>query len=99
MITRTSSTVDVSDEVHTGATSLCLASRKRFQACIVYRRRLSDLRDSGQGDRGHEEEAFTAGQNIGILKQAGAAVAVAGLCRKNGISGATFYTWRGKLVR
>jgi putative transposase len=39
---------------------------------------------------------FTEEQIIGILKQAGAGIAVAELCRQNAISDATFYKWRSK---
>ena len=39
---------------------------------------------------------FTQEQIIGVLKEHQAGVAVADLCRKHGISDATFYTWRSK---
>ena len=39
---------------------------------------------------------FTREQVIGVLKEHQAGAAVADLCRKHGISDATFYTWRSK---
>ncbi len=39
---------------------------------------------------------FTQEQVIGVLKEHQARAAVADLCRKHGISDATFYTWRSK---
>ena len=39
---------------------------------------------------------FTEDQIIGILKAHEAGVSVADLCRKHGVSDATFYTWRKK---
>jgi len=39
---------------------------------------------------------FTESQIIAILKEAEAGVAAAELCRKHGISDATFYNWRNK---
>ena len=39
---------------------------------------------------------FTEEQIIGILKEHEAGVAVADLCRKHGISSATFYKWKAK---
>ena len=39
---------------------------------------------------------FTEEQNIGILKQAKAGMKIVHLCRKHGISDATFNTWRTK---
>lgn len=39
---------------------------------------------------------FTQAQIIGLLKEHQAGVAAADLCRKHGISDATFYTWRSK---
>lgn len=40
---------------------------------------------------------FTEGQIIGILKQHQAGLGAKELCRKHGISDATFYKWRSKL--
>jgi putative transposase len=37
---------------------------------------------------------FSDDQIIGILKEHAAGIAVADICRKHGISDATFYTWR-----
>ena len=37
---------------------------------------------------------FTEDQIIGILKEHEAGISVADLCRKHGISDATFYNWR-----
>jgi putative transposase len=39
---------------------------------------------------------FSEEQIIGILKEHQAGLAVAEICRRNGISDATFYTWRSK---
>ena len=39
---------------------------------------------------------FTEEQIIGVLKEHQAGLSAAELCRKHGISDATFYTWRKK---
>jgi putative transposase len=39
---------------------------------------------------------FTEEQIIGILREHEAGVATADVCRKHGISGATFYKWKAK---
>jgi putative transposase len=39
---------------------------------------------------------FSEEQIIGILKEAESGVKAAELCRRHGISDATFYTWRSK---
>ncbi len=39
---------------------------------------------------------FTEEQIIGVLKEHQAGLSAAELCRKHGISDATFYTWRSK---
>jgi len=39
---------------------------------------------------------FNEEQIIGVLKEAEAGAKVSELCRKHGISDATFYTWRSK---
>ena len=39
---------------------------------------------------------FTEEQIIAVLKEAQAGLPVAEVCRKHGISDATFYTWRSK---
>ena len=39
---------------------------------------------------------FTEEQIIGVLKEHQAGMSAADLCRKHGISDATFYTWRSK---
>lgn len=39
---------------------------------------------------------FTEQQIVGVLKEAEAGVAVRELCRKHGISDATFYNWKAK---
>ena len=39
---------------------------------------------------------FTQEQVIAVLKEHQAGAAVSDLCRKHGISDATFYTWRSK---
>lgn len=43
-----------------------------------------------------KKSRFTDGHIFAILKQAEAGVAVPALCRKHGISSATFYRWRSK---
>jgi putative transposase len=39
---------------------------------------------------------FSEDQILNVLKEHQAGIAVAELCRKHGISDATFYTWRSK---
>ena len=39
---------------------------------------------------------FTQEQVIGVLKEHQAGASASDLCRKHGISDATFYTWRSK---
>lgn len=39
---------------------------------------------------------FTEQQIVGVLKEAEAGVAVKELCRKHGISDATYYNWKAK---
>ncbi len=39
---------------------------------------------------------FSEEQIIGVLKEAEAGAKVSELCRRHGISDATFYTWRSK---
>jgi putative transposase len=39
---------------------------------------------------------FTEQQIVGVLKEAEVGVAVKELCRKHGISDATFYNWKAK---
>jgi putative transposase len=39
---------------------------------------------------------FTEEQIIGILREQEAGVATADVCRRHGISGATFYKWKAK---
>lgn len=39
---------------------------------------------------------FSDDQIIGILKEHAAGIAVSDICRKHGISDATFYTWRSR---
>lgn len=43
-----------------------------------------------------KRKRFSEEQIVGVLKEAEAGVPAAGLCRKYGISDATFYTWRKK---
>ena len=42
------------------------------------------------------KKRFTEEQIIGILKEADAGAKVAELCRKHGISDATYYNWKAK---
>ena len=42
------------------------------------------------------KKRFTEEQIIGILKEAEAGLKVAELCRKHGISDATYYNWKAK---
>ena len=39
---------------------------------------------------------FTDEQIIGVLREQEAGVSIADVCRKHGISSATFYTWKAK---
>lgn len=43
-----------------------------------------------------KKKLFTEEQLIGVLQEGQAGVAVKDLCRKYGISNATYYTWRQK---
>ncbi|AIY41685.1 Mobile element protein [Collimonas arenae] len=43
-----------------------------------------------------KKSRFTEEQIIGILKESDAGMKVADLCRKHGISDATFYNWRSR---
>jgi len=42
------------------------------------------------------KKRFTDGQIIGVLKEADAGMKVAEICRKYGISDATYYNWKAK---
>lgn len=42
------------------------------------------------------KKCFTEEQIIGVLKEAEAGLKVAELCRKHGISEATYYNWKAK---
>jgi putative transposase len=48
------------------------------------------------GETGMKRSRFTDDQIIGILKEYDAGLSAAELCRKHGISDATFYKWRAK---
>ena len=50
------------------------------------------------GRTGMKKSRYTEEQIIGILKQHEAGVKTADLCREHGISDATFYNWKSKLV-
>ena len=39
---------------------------------------------------------FTESQIVAVLKEADAGVKVSDVCRKHGISGATYYQWKSK---
>ncbi|KWO79661.1 transposase [Burkholderia ubonensis] len=43
-----------------------------------------------------KKSRFSEEQIIGVLKEADAGMKVADLCRKHGISDATFYNWRSR---
>ncbi len=43
-----------------------------------------------------KKSRFSEEQIIGVLKEHQAGIAVSEICRKHGISDATFYTWRSK---
>ncbi|KVC90726.1 transposase [Burkholderia ubonensis] len=43
-----------------------------------------------------KKSGFSEEQIIGVLKEADAGMKVADLCRKHGISDATFYNWRSR---
>lgn len=43
-----------------------------------------------------KQSRFKEGQIVGILKEAEAGISVAELCRKYGMSDATFYNWKAK---
>jgi putative transposase len=43
-----------------------------------------------------KKSRFTEDQIVGILKEQGAGLAVAELCRKHGVSTPTFYKWKAK---
>ena len=43
-----------------------------------------------------KKSRYSEGQIIAVLKEQQAGIPVAELCRKHGISDATFYTWRKK---
>jgi putative transposase len=43
-----------------------------------------------------KKQRFTEEQIIGVLREQEAGAKVAGLCRKHGISEATFYNWKAK---
>ena len=44
-----------------------------------------------------KRKQFSEEQIIGILKEAAAGAVVTELCRRHGMSSATYYAWKGKL--
>ena len=48
-----------------------------------------------EGD-GHEDKSVPEEQAIGILREQEAGAKTADVCRKHGVSSATFYKWKGK---
>lgn len=45
-----------------------------------------------------KKSRFTESQIIGILKEGDSGVKVENVCRKHGISNATYYNWKSKFV-
>jgi putative transposase len=56
----------------------------------------SDKLVSAERKAGMKQARFSEEQIIGVLKEAEAGAKVSELCRRHGISDATFYTWRSK---
>jgi putative transposase len=46
-----------------------------------------------------KKSRFTEEQIIGVLKEQGAGLATSDVCRRHGISPATFYKWKSKIWR
>ena len=49
-----------------------------------------------EGTDGMKRKQFSEEQIIGILKEAEAGAVVTDLCRKHGMSSATYYAWKAK---
>jgi putative transposase len=55
-----------------------------------------DVSDEAAEGMKNEAAAFTEEQIIGVLREQEAGASVAELCRKHGMSSATFYAWKAK---
>src|SRR5215469_5921381 len=55
-----------------------------------------EVESGPEGDGRMKRSRYTEAQIIGILKEQEAGTSIAGLCRKHGMSDATFYTCKSK---